>query len=399
MNDPNPNLAIVAAVRAQGMSVSAAARRFRRSRQWIYTLLNRYDTGGADAVLPRSKAPKTRPHAVTDEVKATITALRRELVRAGADAGPATIAWHLNNRGIPAPAESTIRRILTDAGLVTPQPRKRPKASYIRFQASLPNECWQADVTTVALAHGTAEVLDFLDDHSRFLLCLTAFDHVTGKNVVDTAKGLIETFGAPQSSLTDNALVFTTRLAGARGGRGGYEKLLDAHDIRQKNGRANHPQTQGKIERFHQTLKRWLAARERPQTISELQELLDEFRDWYNTERAHRAVGRRTPITAYQALPKAVPLPLTDEDNRLRRDKVDKAGRATLRFAGTLRYLGIGRRWKGHRVLIVVSGSRSTVSLAATGEVIAVHEIDQTIRYQRNLIDLIDWNNPDPEQT
>lgn len=84
---------------------------------------------------------------------------------------------------------------------------------------------------------------------------------------------------------------------------------------------------------------------------------------------------------------------------RLRRDKVDKAGRVTLRFAGTLRYLGIGRRWPGNRVVIVVSGSRSTVSLAATGEVIAVHEIDANIPYQRNLIDLIDWNSPDPEQT
>ncbi|WP_082330953.1 integrase core domain-containing protein [Kocuria palustris] len=101
--------------------------------------------------------------------------------------------------------------------------------------------------------------------------------------VADEHSRLISRYGPPASTLTDNGLVFTSRLARYPGGRNGFEKLLDAHRVQQKNGAPGHPQTQGKIERFHQTLKRWLAARETPAQITELQELLDEFQHWYNT--------------------------------------------------------------------------------------------------------------------
>lgn len=119
----------------------------------------------------------------------------------------------------------------------------------------------------------------------------------TGPMVVTEITELIARYDAPMSTLTDNGLVFTTRLARHKGARGGFEKLLRAHGIRQKNRAAGHPQTQGKIERFHQTLKRWLAARPAPTTIDELQGLLDEFRTWYNTSatphprRAHAGTG------------------------------------------------------------------------------------------------------------
>ena len=148
MSYDNPNLAIVKAITEQHLTVSEASVRFKRSRQWIYTLLRRYEEGGPEAVKPRSTAPKTHPTKVSEEVIKQIIKIRRELASKGADNGPETIAWVLEQRGFHAPAESTIRRILTKNGMVTPQPKKRPKAYLRRFEATLPNECWQADVTS-----------------------------------------------------------------------------------------------------------------------------------------------------------------------------------------------------------------------------------------------------------
>src|SRR5699024_2343304 len=166
----------------------------------------------------------------------------------------------------------------------------------------------------------------------------------------------------------------------------GFEKFLETHSIKQKNGRPAHPQTQGKIERFHQTLKKWLKARPPAQTLPELQQLLDEFRTWYNTQRPHRALGRNTPHQAYYQLPKASPQPLITEDNRVRNDKVDKAGRITLRFAGEMKYLGIGRAHTGVTTLTVITGTHALTSNADTGEIIAEHNIDTGGRYQPNLL-------------
>ncbi|MGK4219549.1 DDE-type integrase/transposase/recombinase, partial [Kocuria marina] len=170
----------------------------------------------------------------------------------GADAGALTIAWHLEHTGYRVPSDSTIRRVLHRAGLITPAPGKRPKSTYTRFQADAPNECWQADITHWHLAGGTrVEILDFLDDHSRYLLHLRTQPAFTGADVVTAMQELITTYGPPASTLTDNGLVFTARLARHKGGRNGFEKLLQAHHIHQKNGAPGHPQTQGKIERFH----------------------------------------------------------------------------------------------------------------------------------------------------
>ena len=387
MSYDNPNLAIVKAITEQHMTVSAAARRFGRSRQWIYTLLARYRAGGPEAVKPQSTTPHSSPHQTPPKVRARIIRLRRSLAAQGADNGPATIAWHLRQEGLRAPSESTIRRILHDEGLITPQPAKRPRSSYRRFQAQLPNECWQADVTHIALAGGRfVEVLDFLDDHSRYLLYLVAYPTVSGMDVVTAMDSLTSRYGFPASTLTDNGLVFTARFAGARGGKNGFETFLATHSIRQKNGRARHPQTQGKIERLHQTLKKWLSARPRPVDLPAAQLLLDQFRIWYNTQRPHRALGRQTPYEAYTALPKAAPHPFVSEDNRIRHDTVDKSGRITLRFAGQMRYLGIGRAWTGTPTLTVISGTQATTTNRDTGEVIAEHDLNPARRYQPNTL-------------
>ena len=198
------NLVIVRAVREQGLTLAEAAARFGVTRQWVHTLVTRYDAEGPDGVTPRSRAPKTRPGTTAPAIRDRIIELRRELVRQGADAGPVTIAWHLEQDGHRAPSTATIRRILHAEHLIIPAPAKRPRSSYIRFQADLPNECWQADITHWYLASGTrVEILDFLDDHSRLLLDIRAATAFTGPMVVTVMTELISRYGPPMSTLTD----------------------------------------------------------------------------------------------------------------------------------------------------------------------------------------------------
>lgn len=378
------NLVIVRAVTDQGLTRAEAAARFGVTRQWVHTLVRRYEAEGPDGVAPRSRAPKTRPSTTPPAVRERIITLRHELHAAGADAGAVTIAWHLEQEGRSAPSTSTIRRILHSAGLIEPAPQKRPRSSYIRFQADLPNECWQADITHWFLTDGTRiEILDFLDDHSRYLLDIRAAAAFTGPMVVTAMTKLITRYGPPASTLTDNGLVFTTRLARFKGARGGFEKLLATHGITQKNGRPGHPQTQGKIERFHQTLKRWLKAHPLPNTIEDLQTLLTEFQTWYNTARPHRSIGRHTPEQTYTALPKATPATTTDTTEwRSRTDIVDKHGKVTIRYAGQIRHLGIGRAHTNTPVLILAHDRNATVSSLSTGQIIAEFTIDPDKNYQ-----------------
>ncbi|WP_407695092.1 helix-turn-helix domain-containing protein [Mycolicibacter icosiumassiliensis] len=167
------------------LSVTAAARTYGLSRQHLYRLLARYRAGGLDALEPRSRRPASNPRATSDEIIAAIVLLREKLTADGLDAGPITIQHHLARQGLPVPSTSTIRRVLHHHGLITPQPRKRPRNSYHRFAAEQPNQCWQSDFTHWTLADGTdTEILNRLDDHSRYLLACTAHRRVSGPDVV-----------------------------------------------------------------------------------------------------------------------------------------------------------------------------------------------------------------------
>lgn len=392
VNSPNRNLAIVKAVREQHEPVAKVAARFNISRQRVYKILADFDTGGPDAIAPKSRAPRTHQHAVPEPLRNHIIEIRKELTRAGFDAGPDTIAFHLERQGMRVPSPSTIRRIITAAGLVTPQPQKKPRSSYIRFEAAMPNECWQADITHLFLLDGTrVEVLDFIDDHSRYLLSMTTRAAFTGVAVADELSRLIDIYGPPASTLTDNGLVFTARLAGRKGGRNAFEKVLTTHRIQQKNGRPGHPQTQGKIERFHQTLKKWISAQPPAETITQLQHQLDEFAGYYNTQRPHRALGRRTPETAYTTGPKATPTTTPTQEWRVRHDIVAPNGKVSIRYAGRLYHLGIGRAWAGENILMVITDNHITTSTQETSEIIAEHYIDTTRQYQKPY-----WRKGDP---
>lgn len=371
---------IVLSVVHQGLTKAQAARRFEVSWQWVHTLVTRYQTGGLDALEPRSRRPISSSRRTPDHVRDRIIQLRQQLTADGLDAGPVTIAWHLNREATTSPAISTIRRILLGAGLITPAPTKRPKSSYLRFAADQPNETWQSDFTHWALADGTdIEILNWLDDHSRLLLSCTAHRPVTGTTVIDTFTAAITEYGPPASTLTDNGSVYTSRFTG---GKNGFEYLLTATGITQKNGHPYHPQTQGKIERFHQTLKLWLSKQTPAATISELQTQLDQFRSIYNEHRPHRALDRQTPQQAYDATPKATPAnaPLAAH-YRIRYDIIDRHGKLTLRHAGTLHHLGVGRSNSRTPALILIDNTHVTVTNKHTGEILGTYLINPTKNY------------------
>jgi transposase InsO family protein len=377
---------VITAVTAEKRPVSQVARTYGVARSWIYTLLARYQAEGEAAFEPRSRRPGTSPAAISDATVELIVALRKELSGQGLDAGPDTICWHLEHHHQLRVSPATVSRYLARQGLVVPEPKKRPRSSYIRFQADQPNECWQADFTHYPLADGTGtEILTWLDDHSRLALSVTAHHRVTGPVVLTAFQAAVAAHGAPASTLTDNGMVFTTRLSGGKGGRNALEHELRRLGIRQKNGKPNHPQTQGKVERFQQTLKKWLRAQPaQPATIAQLQAQLNTFASEYNHRRPHRSLPQRaTPATAYAARPKAAPGDrAADTHDRVRTDRIWAVGTVTLRHAGKLHHIGVGRQHAGTEVLILTQDLHIRIISKATGELLRELTLDPDRDYQ-----------------
>ena len=368
---------------ADQLSVTDAAAEYGFSRRHLHRLLARYREGGLDALEPRSRRPKTNPAATADAVRQRVIELRSQLTADGLDAGPVTIAWHLEQERLRVPAPATISRILHQAGLIVPEPRKRPRSSYQRFEMTQPNEMWQSDFMHWRLADETdVEILNWLDDHSRYLLSAIVHQPVTGDAVVTGFLELIERHGTPASTLTDNGSVYTSRFTG---GRNAFEYVLSLLAVRQKNGSPGHPQTQGKTERFHQTLQRWLGARPAAKTVHELQRQLDEFREHYNERRPHRALARDTPGHAYRATHKAAPAGAHPHGHyRLRYDRLDTKGKMSIRRAGRMHHLGVGTAHARKRVLAFADDHHITVADLTTGEVLSTHQIEPDKTYWRN---------------
>jgi transposase InsO family protein len=383
---------VITAVLA-GVSQSEAARTYGVSQGWVSRVMARYRAEGEAAFEPRSRRPHSSPAATAPESVELVLRLRKQLLEQGLDAGADTLAWHLCHHHATVVSRATIHRILTRHGAVVPEPKKRPRSSYIRFEAAQPNECWQSDFTHYRLTRpdrspgADAEIITWLDDHSRYALHVSAHRRVTARTVLDTFTETTAQHGYPASTLTDNGMVYTVRFAGGRGGRNHLEHELRQRGIVQKNGAPSHPQTQGKVERFQQTMTRWLAAQpHQPTTIAALQTLLDQFVEIYNQQRPHRSLPHRaTPATIYAARPKASPTPGArdrDSHDRLRRDKIDKTGCVTLRVAGKLRHISIGRPHAGTHVLLLVHDLHVRVIHAATGDLLRELTIDLTRDYQ-----------------
>jgi transposase InsO family protein len=334
-------------------------------RSWLYKLLARYRLEGDAGLEPRSKRPHSSPTRIADVWEEEIVALRKELGDAGLDAGAQTIHVHLSRRHQDVPSVPTIWRVLKARGFVTPQPHKRPKSSLIRFEADFPNERWQTDMTHVSLADGrVVEVLN-----------------VRSPDVVRTLHNAAAQWGYPASILADNGAIFT---ASAQGGIAAMETELLLLGITSKHSRPYHPQTCGKVERFHQTMKKFLAKQDPPVTTKQLQRQLDRFVKVYNTDRPHRALNRKTPLEAFEARERATPTGaiIDTAGYRVRRDKIDRAGLVSVRYRSRLHHIGVGRAYAGWRVIILIAGLDIQI-LGEDGSPLRRLTLDLTKNYQR----------------
>ncbi len=338
-----------------GKPLKELAKSHEVSASWLFTLLGRYRAEGPSGLEPRSRRPHRSPTRIADLYEDEIVALHKELADDGLDAGPQTVHYHLTKRYRRPPSVSTVHRVLKARGFVKMEPHKRPKSSYTRFVADLPNETWQADMTHVELPSGEVfEVLNIIDDHSRLCVASRAMQVVKATDVVRVLHKAAERWGYPASFLSDNGLIFSTQrrhqVAGAT------EQALFSLGIEAKHSRPYHPQTCGKVERFHQTLKKFVAAQKGIETKKQLQRQIDRFVAYYNEVRPHRGIARRTPLSAYAAREKARPSPsfVKVADRRLRLDRVDTSGTVSLRRRGRLHHIGIGSAYSGWRVAVLI---------------------------------------------
>lgn len=341
---------LVVEVDVSTVNVSEFCRVHGITRWFFYDLRRRHRVYGDAALEVGSRAPKKVANRTPAAVEDAIVATRKQLDDAGLDAGAATIAWHLRDMA-GLPTESTIYRILVARGLVTPEPSKKPNKAGRSFVAERANDCWQLDDTTVALADGTeAKVLNVIDDHSRLLVASVALPRATGAEALSALAEAATTLGWPARFLSDNAKAYRHVLADA----------LAPMGIGAGHSRPYHPQTNGKVERFHQTLKRWLARQRRPRTLAELQWLLDCFRHLYNHDRPHRSLERRTPAHVWNDAPKSGPAdrPLATP-TRIHRGTVINSRLTAGRYLVT-----VGATHNGQRALAIITGTACHIFIA-----------------------------------
>ena len=378
----------VNAVLVEGRSMREVAAATGRSKSWVHRHVGLYRSGGEEALAPRKRGPKVPANLTSAELEGEIVAWRKRLADDGLDAGARTILWHMSQSRAEVPALSTIHRVLRRRGFVTPQPQKRPRTSWIRFESKLPNETWQSDMTHWHLAdEEPVEIINFVDDYSRAALSSVAVPVATGPDVVRVFYETAALYGLPASVLSDNGAIYT---AAYRGSHSGMEIELATLGITFKHGKPYHPQTQGKVERFHLTLKKWLAKKPAVATLAELQAQIDRFVHIYNEERPHTARGC-PPMQAWRALDKAT----TEIDGqpllahtKVRRDKVDKTGCFTLRYRSKLHHVAVGRAHKGKRVLILVADLDIRV-IDQDGVTLRHLELDPSVDYQGRVRDIV----------
>jgi len=361
---------LIVEVDLDGLNVTEFCDEHRVSTWFFYQLRKRYAAEGEAGLEPRSRAAKTVANRTPGWVEDLIVEKRKELDDAGLDAGSATIWSHLSS-DLPAgvvPSEATIWRILTRRGFITPDPKKAPKHAHRRFAAERANECWQLDDTDWELDGGSeVKIITLIDDCTRLCPGLKAVVSANGEAAFDAFSTAAGKWGWPARFLSDNAKAYKISLADAVGVLG----------VDHRHGRPYHPQTQGKVERFHQTLHKWLKAQPRAASLEELQTQLDIFCDIYNNQRPHRAIGRKTPASVYNQTPKTGPAdrPITTPTS-IHRTKVAangnlQAGRYTIS-------LGVAHAFQ--QATAVITGLACHVFIA--GRLIRKLNLDPTRRFQ-----------------
>jgi transposase InsO family protein len=370
----------MAAALAGGVgNVAEFCRREQISRQTFYKFRRRFRDGGIDGLQDRSRRPLTSPGQTSPEVEDVVLRRRKQLLEQGCDHGPQSIVWSLQRDGVVevVPSPSTVWQILTRRGVITPQPQKRPKSATKRFVFSRPNECWQSDWTGWSLASGTAVgIAGSLDDHSRYAVGLRAdVGDADGELVWGVIVAGIAECGIPSMSLSDNGIVYTGRF---HSHESAFEINLRALGVRTINSAPFHPQTCGKIERFWQTLKKWLSAREPAATVAELNALLEEFRVFYNHQRPHRAHRGATPADVFHATAKARPAdrPLRAPVFISRHTVDEKSGRLLVPPYD----VNVGLRWAGHDCHSIRDGEHITIFSGI--RLVRALTADPTRRYQ-----------------
>lgn len=369
-------LRAVLAADVNGVSVSELCRQLGISRDTFYRYRRRFQNEGPAGLAARSRRPLHSPNQIPAEVEDRIVRWRKQLHDLGVDHGAQTIFYHLRREGtVPLPGVATIHRVLVRRGLISPQPQKRPKASYLRFEWPRPNDAWQIDATSWVLADGQQVwVMDLIDDHSRLVPMALACSSPTGGAAWEAFTGGASRYGLPAHVMSDNGICFTARFTS--GGENDFERDLKTLGIRHILSTPGHPQTCGKLERFHQTLKLWLAKQPAATTLDQLQTQLDTFTGYYNHTRPHRALAGAAPLQRWQAIPPAQPGPPIPTDPRASLHQVDHSGICTWRNY----QIGIGQDHQHQTVLIIARQNQLTV-FGHTG-LIRILTIDTTRRYQ-----------------
>ena len=358
---------LIVEIETAGLNVSAFCAEHRISTWFFYDLRRRHARDGDAALKPKSRAPRRVANRTPAAVEEAIVAKRKELVDGGLDAGAETIAWHLRDlEGVPSP--STIWRILKQRGFITPEPAKAPKRPARRFTAERANECWQLDDTSWDLADGTeVKILNVIDDHSRLLVASTALAVCTGTATLNVLSVAATVLGWPARFLSDNAGAFRHILARALGEIG----------ITAGHSRPYHPQTNGKVERFHQTLKRWLAAQPPAHTLDDLQIQLDLFRQLYNHHRPHRSISRRMPAQVWETAPKSGPAHHRLGTPTTIHQAIVTHGRISV---GAHRRITVGATYNNTTALTIITGA--TAHVFVDGHLVRTLTIDPTRRSQ-----------------
>ncbi|GAA1700674.1 integrase core domain-containing protein [Microbacterium sediminicola] len=277
------------------------------SRKTFYEIRRRALVDGQAAALePRSRRPRSSPNRLTDEVKQQAIGVRSALESSGLDHGPISVHEKSRSLGMDAPSVASLARIFRDAGVARTEPRKKPRASFRRFVYPAPNACWQLDATEYVLAGGRKCVIfQLIDDHSRYAVASHVAWGETSKDAIAVVKKGIAAHGVPQRLLSDNGLALNPSRRGILGQLVAHVTALGVEPITGKPGK---PTTQGKNERFHQTLFRYLDKQPLAGSLVELQEQVDAFDQIYNVNRPHQALpGRATPQAVWDATPTAEP--------------------------------------------------------------------------------------------
>jgi transposase InsO family protein len=389
------DIRMAAALAGQVGNVAAFCRERQISRQTFYKFRARFDEQGIDGLKDRSRRPVSSPGQTSAEVEELALRRRKQLLEQGLDHGPQSIQWSLQRDGYTGlPSPSTIWRILTRHGVITPQPQKRPKSATKRFTFDRPNECWQSDWTQWTLADDSpVAIAGTLDDHSRYVPGLDADAGAgTSESVWEAMMAAITECGIPSMSLTDNGTVYTGRL---RGYESAFETNLRALGTRTINSAPYHPQTCGKIERFWQTLKKWLRARPAPATVEELNALLEEFRDFYNHHRSHRALRGATPAEVFAATEPARPAdrPLPAPVFVSRHVVGERSGNL---FIPPYK-VNVGLRWAGHACDCIRDGEHITIFSGTT--LVREFTADPTREYQPGDKTTRTYRNREPKPT